>query len=382
MQNQISLFCYSLMSTCSPRQFLLATTTTVRPVRPRKTPSIPPLLPSTSRQIHSHAHERSSTSPLSRRNAHALASHSRYNERLPPPPSPSSSRLLPNKKPLDSFAPRDGDGILEEIEREAFPTWESRDELTRTSAKSRRYIDVGETVYADDLDGDVEMDWDDRPKDWEETIRTGIISVGRIDEGKGKAKEMENELMESIVPRGNIKTPQSARTMPKTSPPPPPRTHKSPFTQLPRSRSTKGLLLQPCQRLPSNTVLPYLVPDPLPLCPVHPSPQPHELPLVSRSDWRLSSPLRKYLRSSPPSLYSRAENDTKSQGHNRLVGIGLETSRIARSYKSRDVEGAEPWGWKVKVKESEKGTWTSADQYRKRYALSRSFALCPAHPTH
>jgi len=367
-QNQILLLRYRLMS--SSRQLLLATTSIVRPTRPCSTTLIPSSFTSTSRQTHSHTYDRSSTLPLSRRNAHALASHSRYNERLPPPPTPSQAPL--KKKTLDSYAPRDDETIQEEIEKEAFPTWETRDQLTGTNNGDRSYIDVGETVYADDLDGDVEMDWEDWPKERKETVRTGTISVERGNKGKGKAKEDAKELMVPLATLAKIEATKRNQGISKASPPTPARTLESPFTQRPRRHPAKRLLLQRCERLPLNTVLPYLVPAPLPPCPVHPSPQPHEVPLDSRSDWRLSSPLRRYLRPSPPSLYSRSENDTKSQGHNRLLGVGLETSRIARSYKSRDVEGAEAWGWKVKVKDSEKGSWTSADQYRKRYALSLS----------
>ena len=99
----------------------------------------------------------------------------------------------------------------------------------------------------------------------------------------------------------------------------------------------------------------------------HPDPQPHHFPLVSRYDWRLSSPLAApcpsgFLRM-PPLLHTTEPSSHRKTGVNRLVGIGLDSAREgARWQGSKD----ERWGWKVRVPQNETTVWTSADAYRSR----------------
>lgn len=282
----------------------------------------------------------------SRRNAHALASHAHYNERAPPPPPP------PPPSPVSKAAPRDSTA---EERNKAFPVWETRSpppSLQRTT-----HDDIGDTVYADEEDGDVDLEWDAHPRN----PRTSIESSAQPDSVPAGTKMQTQQTAPSRPP------PSAPGTAPCANPIETSRTGVPLFAARVRRRPRGQLRLESVDLIPPNSIAPYIVPAPPAVsCPVHPSPQPHEVPLVSRSDWRLSSPLRRYLRSDPPSLYSRMENDTKAQGHNRLVGIGVEPGRTARGPNSREVEGSEPWGWKIKVKESERGSWPAADTYRKR----------------
>ncbi|GAA5923692.1 uncharacterized protein JCM15063_003730 [Sporobolomyces koalae] len=310
---------------------------------------------------HRHAHTRAQerTAPAShstppRRSAHALASHSRYHERGPlPPSSPTPHPAKHARESTILFAPREAQIELENV---AFPVWESHSAARQAPVEHN--LDYGDTVYAEDLEGQVDFDWYDYRPD-----------------------EPPHPVVLLDPPPTQI-----ARSVAQPAPPRPPqknsnvkaRTPEKPlFTERARtstSSRTHDFVLQPAAPLRRNTVSPYIPPPVLlPSCPVHPSPQPHEVPLLSRSDWRLSSPLRKVFRSNPYSLFSRYENDTKSQGHNHLVGVGIETSRISKSYRHKDVEGSEPWGWKTKVNPSERGDWPAADLYRKR--LDRLIAL-------
>jgi hypothetical protein len=354
------------MSNRSPRHLIRANTSNWRSITPLTSPSaLPP-----TRQAHTRALDRApstSSSPTSnpkssRRNAHALASHSRYIERAPPPPPPAPlSPTYDTSLERTRSAPESRERRTDEVNDEAFPAWESS-----VDRKGQEYVEIGETVYADDLEGDVELDWDD----WREITRQSVKThqpAPEIVVDKGKQNSEEHKAKPLVVAAPIKKTPQR-RTRAKTQNP------ELLFAARVRRDPEARLRLQPVERIAPNTISPYLaLPPPLFPCPVHPSPQPHELPLVSRSDWRLSSPLRRYLRSNPPSLYSRLENDTKAQGHNRFVGVGVETCRISKSHRSRDVEGSEPWGWKTKVKESERGGWASADLYRKRCVFRFSF---------
>ena len=113
--------------------------------------------------------------------------------------------------------------------------------------------------------------------------------------------------------------------------------------------------------------------------------QPHEIPLTSRNDWRLSSPLTRLHRDLkvkppppklsilskfkdppivPPSLwFARAGFPNSAlQGMNRLVGVGLEPSEEGNRWAK---DSHEKWGWKTPVPESEKGEWIALDEWRK-----------------
>ncbi|GAA6021532.1 hypothetical protein JCM11491_006473 [Sporobolomyces phaffii] len=334
----------------------------------------PPVLPGLAaiRRAHSsslaspsspHPH---SNRKLPRRNAHALASQSRYIERAPPPPPPSPSVTPADRGATpgrETFRASRDTARKADVDAEAFPTWESREPPSNETKGfvERGYVELGETVYADGVEGEVELDWDD----WRQVTQAPVKKVS----GATQVIEKGTQVSEAVEPKPLTVQTSSKRKGKETVPEP---GHL--FTARVRRDPAAHLRLRPSQRIPANTISPYVAPDPPTFrCQVHPSPQPHEFPLVSRSDWRLSSPLRRYLRSNPASLYSRLENDTKAQGHNFLVGVGIETSRITKSFRSPEVAGSEPWGWKVKVKEAERGGWPAADLYRKR--LDRLISL-------
>ncbi|KAM0791996.1 hypothetical protein ACM66B_007108 [Microbotryomycetes sp. NB124-2] len=97
--------------------------------------------------------------------------------------------------------------------------------------------------------------------------------------------------------------------------------------------------------------------------------QPYAQPLLSRNDWRLSAPLSSARRRknlawpiSPPSLYEPL--DLTHQGHNKLVGIGIDSSKVG-SWSSR-MRLEEQWGWKMRVPAMEKQSFPAADVHRKR----------------
>ncbi|GAA5936152.1 hypothetical protein JCM10213_004695 [Rhodosporidiobolus nylandii] len=138
----------------------------------------------------------------------------------------------------------------------------------------------------------------------------------------------------------------------------------TPVHALPAKQHRSGpLVLRPTERLTYTSFSPYM-----PLSLPTPSPpsapvEPHHTPLLTRQDWRLSSPLRRFVRTSPPPLFSTEETATMPLGHGQLVGVGTGAARIARRGTSRTEE---QWGWKVRVPEKEKGGWEAADAYVKR----------------
>ncbi|GAA5867609.1 hypothetical protein JCM1840_002569 [Sporobolomyces johnsonii] len=275
-----------------------------------------------------------SASTPSRRNAHAVATDTNYNDAPPLPPSAAS----------------------------------------QTSAS---FIRQGETTYADDqarLEGD--------RREWVGEFRAQTISersgesMQDMDDRKGKARAVASAPEEQEAP-STVSTAPTAKPAPRSSAQPLPAAESSPSGYR-NSHSASAMVasqprqfLQPSKRIAPDTLSPYLPPLSPETSASDGPPQPHELPLLSRSDWRLSSPLRRRVRSTPPPLWSRTETDTRSQGHNRLVGVGVEAARLGRSMQA--LEGEEYWGWKLKVKGAEKGKWKAADSYRKR--LERLLAL-------
>lgn len=96
-------------------------------------------------------------------------------------------------------------------------------------------------------------------------------------------------------------------------------------------------------------------------------PQPHEHPLLSRFDWRLSAPLSppRWHPQQPPSLSSLipSSRGLGTSGKNKLIGVGLETYFESRRWRdSKD----ETWGWKLKVPAGEVGEWLSCDEWKKK----------------
>ena len=185
----------------------------------------------------------------------------------------------------------------------------------------------------------------------------GRESVGgrrrmKVDKGKGKALDLPRTVnSESAPPQPGTASPAPTSSKPAK----PQHIFLEDQTAQPATRSAELL---------ATTLIRPFVPTPRPADPDEPL-QPHHFPLTSRHDWRLSSPLRKPSRTRPafpPSLWQAGP--LALQGHNRFVGVGVEAGRSARGWAAMRRE--EAWGWKVKVPESERGEWSSADAYRQR----------------
>lgn len=116
----------------------------------------------------------------------------------------------------------------------------------------------------------------------------------------------------------------------------------------------------------SSTQPPLINPYRPLLTPSYPWPQPHEFPLRSSNDWRLSSPiLSRTSIEEPVDLYLPQESELiKAVGHNKLVGVGPDCAREARRWKlTKD----ESWSEKHSVPKDEgRGQWASGDAYVKK----------------
>ncbi|BGO88406.1 hypothetical protein JCM10020v2_000021 [Rhodotorula toruloides] len=136
----------------------------------------------------------------------------------------------------------------------------------------------------------------------------------------------------------------------------------------PPAKRRNHLRLAPAPKLETATQLrPYLPPLPVhDATPAHPVPQPHHYPLHSRYDWRLSSPVRQFVDSTPPSLYSVKDTSTFAQGHNRLVGVGIEAANIDKEKDDR-FKWRERWGFKSHAPKEFRCEWAEAEVYRKRF---------------
>lgn len=134
----------------------------------------------------------------------------------------------------------------------------------------------------------------------------------------------------------------------------------------------RSMRLSPIPTTESATqIRPYLPPSLPPLheaTPAEPLPQPHHYPLHSRHDWRLSSPLRRYVDATPPSLHSAKDTNTLSQGHNRLVGVGIEAANV-HNEKEEKFRWRERWGFKRPASSEFRGDWPDAELYRERCVL-------------
>ncbi|KDE03496.1 hypothetical protein MVLG_06009 [Microbotryum lychnidis-dioicae p1A1 Lamole] len=124
-------------------------------------------------------------------------------------------------------------------------------------------------------------------------------------------------------------------------------------------------IITPTKRLPPLGKARDLNPSPRPIGilpytpPSNVSPtDPSSRPLLSRYDWRLSSPLPRPSPSLiPPPLDIPTSN--LQQGANKLVGVGQ-----APYFSGRRIKDVEGWGWKGRVPQGEKGTWRAADRHR------------------
>ena len=108
--------------------------------------------------------------------------------------------------------------------------------------------------------------------------------------------------------------------------------------------------------------------------PAHPYPQPHDYPILSRHDWRLSSSsfggAPAISRRRPRSLY---EAGTALAGHNALLGVGLppleESKRRfddpaeAQTEEEERRLAAERWGWRKPTPDSDRDHWPALDAW-------------------
>ncbi|GAA5893221.1 hypothetical protein JCM6882_003916 [Rhodosporidiobolus microsporus] len=367
----------------------------------------------------------SSPSPPRRRNAHHAASPSPLPFSSPPPPPPSSRRAPPSsaatREPLDPAWEEDLSddfaaslqGSLardwaREMDEQAFPEWEGDGRRVEREGRGRGRDEgegeegeglwVGETIEADaDADGThfVPVEEAEGWVDWR-SLLADVKEPKKEVEFTGEKKERRRSLQ---LKKEETKTKEFVQASEKVAAPvpapsataPPPPVVETPLAAIPstaapsisttepvvapspspkKRRRSRPLLLQPTERLTSASLAPY-VPPPLPpssttsSTPTAPV-ESHHAPLLTRHDWRLSSPLRRFLRSTPPPLFSVEETATLPLGHGRLVGVGTEAARL-RQGLGRVVKGEEQWGWKVRVPEGrERGEWKAADAYVKR----------------
>ncbi|GAA5912503.1 hypothetical protein JCM8208_006619 [Rhodotorula glutinis] len=353
--------------TCTPSPYSVPPAFT-RPVHHRTAASAPP-------------RRRSSSSSSSRRDAHALASRVKFDSAPPPPPPPraatsahhpSTSQTDPQPSSSRSTA-SDWHAHLEpslpaDRANARHPKWDERGSETY-DAEPVLPLDVDGRYAAaaasegDSIRADRASEWD-AEDEWLDVLRRDVRhEVQREDAGR----ELRGARASTALTEDQL-----APDVPPAPPPPPPQPvveardpATDPFAVVrattPRRRSAP-LRLEPVERTDPSLIAPYL-PTSLPSTSHDPFPSPASEPLVTRHDWRLSSPLRRYLRRTPPPLFSRTETDTIALGHNRLVGVGVDAARIA---KYAQVRTEEQWGWKVRVPESERGGWPDAELYRKR----------------
>lgn len=201
----------------------------------------------------------------------------------------------------------------------------------------------------DDLAAELFPTWDELGSD---------TMIGKEEEQHWERVERHEEAIEGDDEEGNAPAPRPAEVEKKVRPT---RTAREPGT------SSRPAPVEYFHEEDTQLRLGRAPPADSPIKPYRPltpraSPQPHDSPLLSRYDWRLSSPLspgRNRTSFDPPNLY-RAPKLTK-QGHNRLLGVGLEAAMEARRWSG---VSEEQWGWKTTVPSGEKGKWASCDAYR------------------
>lgn len=230
--------------------------------------------------------------------------------------------------------------------------------------------------------------WDDMttPSVWDEDAyhrQAASAAHEQVEhsEGAGEWREWMEELREESIGKGKGKATLDRRPSPTPFNPPPAPTPPPPVDAAPqvivestRPKAQPLLVEKPIihsvlgpEALAASSISPYV--PPTSSRPDAALNQPHQNLLLSRNDWRLSSPRRRRRSASeavptePPSLYSHAKNTL--QGHNKLLGVGVEPVRSGQW--TGGLRGEEPWGWKVKVPSGERGEWVAADVHRKRF---------------
>lgn len=240
---------------------------------------------------------------------------------------------------MDEFEEPLSAAAREDLERALHPVWEELREQSHWQQEQEQ----GEQVYSGTEFGEEDG------AEWKEWVR---------------------ELQAEAMAQRPIPPP-----VPPPAPPPPVKIaatqSTTPMTDRPAATSTRPApqalppvegLIRSRMDLTVSPIAPYRPPTP---SSSKRKPRPDELPLLSRADWRLSSPIRRppsTVRSRPPSLWK--PEDTSRQGHNKLVGVGVDCSKVG--IWNRQMETEEQWGWKVKVPKGEKGAWPAADVHRRR----------------
>lgn len=258
---------------------------------------------------------------------------------------PSVSRYAGSSKQDDYIEGDEFDEPLslaarEDLERALHPAW---DDLGAQKHWEDEDVDAGrekDEVYHDAETEEDHGEW----REWMEELRKE--AMGKREEAA--AVKEQRKAAEPTAPPPKLKAKKLISTRPAPQPLPV-------AEELIRSRAA----------LSPSPIKPYYPP------PIAKSsrPQTHHLPLLSRDDWRLSSPIRyprPTPRKRPPSL--GVPVDMTRQGHNKLIGVGVESAKIG--LWSSEMAAQEQWGWKVKVPESERGTWIAADVHRKRFVES------------
>ncbi|BGP21149.1 DNA helicase [Rhodotorula toruloides] len=276
----------------------------------------------------------------------------RWERNPPPPPVPPRPTHAASSPDLDDFLVKLAVSSASAAPHEAAEA-ALMDEVFAAPQRKKRSWDE-EPVKADvALDPEV-LVWHQ-----EQEVQTHRQSSRR--KTKSRRNEISLEALEGLAPDVEPEF-VDGRPLPRPLPDLPRALRRSP----PRPRNS--FHLAPSPNLDTATqIRPYLAPSPAREGhPAHPVPQPHHYPLHSRRDWRLSSPVRRFVDFTPPSLYSVKDTSTFLQGHNRLIGVGMEAANM---HNEREVKfkWRERWAFRSSTLNEFKGEWPAAEVYRTRY---------------
>lgn len=302
---------------------------------------------------------RSKSTSAPRRAAVAYASRPLPTEYIEAPPPPQPKARQHQYYHDDDYAD-DMQGMTaaqkQDLEQALYPSWDGTqgadDGNARISSQllgwNRNDLEHHQDVISGE-DGQVQHDGDIW-REWIEEARRGTRSEQRPESKAAKplVKAPSAQLAGSSTKKARQTSPLTTKPIPL----PPP--------------SIPALASSSVKISAGSPIKPYI-----PTAETSSASQPHHRRLVSRHDWRLSSPVRRRSAKSdtkqalrlPPSLY--AHRSTTQQGHNRLVGVGVDSARSG--WWSTSMRAEEPWGWKTKLPASERGEWLAAEIHRKRY---------------